>query len=254
MVSTNRWVILFGGAGRESCVERMLEHGVNVQAIIVPARRNPKLERAVEKLRLLSCTLVEVEKTQINETLRVWGGSALLSIGFPYLISSELLELFHPALNLHPTLLPNYRGPTTGAYILLNDERESGSTVHHMTAGMDRGDIVAQSRVALTCFDTIRSLQRKVYAEEPQLVINALTAIESGTHTRPQDESMASEYPKRRTPADSEVDPTRPLIDLFNHIRACDPQDFPAFFIYNGERVCIRLWRPDKSVDAEDEI
>ncbi len=254
MVSTNRWVILFGGAGRESCVERMLEKKVNVQAVIVPARRNAKLDQAVEKLKKLSCKVVEVEKTHLDEALRVWSGNSLLSIGFPYLIPNKLLELFHPALNVHPTLLPHYRGPTTGAYILLNDERESGSTVHHMTAEMDRGAIVAQSRVALTCFDTIRSLQRKVYAEEPQLVINALAALDSGEPAQLQDESIASEFPKRRTPADSEIDPTRPLIELFNHIRACDPEDFPAFFIYKGERVCIRLWRPEKSAYAEDEI
>lgn len=254
MVITNSWVILFGGAGRESCVERILEQGVNVKAVVVPARRNAKLDRAVEKLKALPCTLIEVEKTHLNEVLRVLSGNALLSIGFPYLIPGNLLGLFHPALNLHPTLLPQYRGPTTGAYILLNNERESGSTVHHMTVEMDRGDVIAQSRVALTCFDTIRSLQRKVYAEEPQLVINAFAELENGARAQPQEESMASEFPKRRTPADSEIDPTRPLIELINHIRACDPEDFPAFFIYKGERVCIRLWRPEKSADAEDEI
>ncbi len=179
---------------------------------------------------------------------------SLLSIGFPYLLPGKYLSLFHLAINIHPTLLPRYRGPTTGAYILMNNERESGSTVHHMTVHMDRGDIIAQSRVALTPFDTISSLQRKVYQSEPELLIQALTSLEAGIPSRPQDENLATVFPQKRRPADSVIDPSLPLIELFDQIRACDPVDFPAYFVYNGEKVCIKLWRPHKSDDEADLI
>ena len=254
MASSRQWVVLFGGAGREACIERMLAEGVQLQAIIVPARRNTKLEQAVARLRSLPCKLVEVERAGLAGALNPWAGKGMLSIGFPYLIAADLLTLFQPALNVHPTLLPRYRGPTSAAYILINNESQSGSTVHHMTAEMDRGDIVAQSRVPISAFDTVRSMQRKVYASEPQLIMDALAAVESGLPARPQDESLASEFPRKRTPADSEIDPSLPLLSLFNQIRACDPDDFPAFFHYQGEKVCIRLWRPGKDAGAEDEI
>ncbi len=254
MVSNKQWIVLFGGVGREACIERMVTEGIKVLAIIVPSRRNSKLDIAVERLKTLPCDLVEVDRGRLEDTLRPWGGNALLSIGFPYLIPETQLALFQPALNVHPTLLPRYRGPTTAAYILLNGERESGSTVHHMTAEMDRGDIVAQSRIPLTAFDTIRSLQRKVYASEPQLVVDALASIVAGVKPQPQDESIATEFPKKRTPANSEIDPSRPLSELFDQIRACDQDDFPAFFMHEGQKVCIRLWRPEKSSDESDEI
>lgn len=248
------WIVLFGGAGREGCVQRMVDEGIRLRAIVVPARRSQKLDAAVARLRPLSCPIVEAERSTLPSVLRDLAGGPLLSIGFPMIVPAELLEHFAPALNIHPTLLPQYRGPTTAAYVLLNDEKESGSTVHLMTQEMDRGAIVAQSRVALHAFDTIRSLQRKVYANEPQLVIEALRALSDGKPPKPQDESRASEYPKRRTPEDSEVDPTRSLEQLFNEIRACDPDDFPAFFYHRGQKVCIRLWRADKPAGAEDEI
>ena len=254
MASTMDWVVLYGGAGREASVLRMLEEGVKVVAIVIPSRRSHKLEQAVSKLKAQSCRLIEVEKTGLQDVLQPLAGNALLSIGFPYLIPADLLTLFQPALNLHPTLLPRYRGPTSGAYILINNEPESGSTLHHMTAQMDRGKIVVQSRIALTPFDTIRSLQRKVYGCEPQLVIDGLVALRSGAIPQPQDETQASEYPKKRTPADSEIDPSLPLRDLINEIRACDPEQFPAFFIYHGEKVCIKLWRPEKTIDEFDLI
>jgi methionyl-tRNA formyltransferase len=254
MLGNKRWIVLFGGAGREACIEHMLAEGVKVLVIIVPSSRNSKLDLAVERLKSLPCGIVEVDRGGLEDALRPWEGNALFSIGFPYLIPEKLLVLFQPALNVHPTLLPRYRGPTTAAYILINDERESGSTVHYMTANMDRGDIVAQSRIQLTAFETIRSLQRKVYASEPQLVIEALMALESGAQALPQNESMATEFPKKRTPDDSAIDPSKSLTALFNQIRACDPDEFPAYFYHQGEKVCIRIWRPEKPLDANDEI
>ncbi len=254
MLNSMKWVILFGGAGREDCILRMLDEGVKVSAIIVPMQRNAKLELAVLKLRNLSCELVETDKVNLDSALKIFAGSALLSIGFPYLLPKSLFSLFSPALNIHPTLLPRFRGPTSGAYILIQNERESGSTVHHMTEKMDGGDIVTQSRVALTPFDTIRSLQRKVYGSEPQLFVDALLALENGIKPTPQDESKSSEFKKKRTPIDSEIDPYRPLSELVDQIRACDPEDYPAFFMHCGERVNIKIWRPDKPESENDLI
>jgi methionyl-tRNA formyltransferase len=253
-LNSMQWIILFGGAGREICISRMLDAGVKVRAIIVPVRRNAKLESAVSKLRSLPCELIEVDKINLDSVLKAFAGKALLSIGFPYLLPSDSLSIFHPAINIHPTLLPRYRGATTGAYVLINNERESGSSVHHLTERMDRGDIIKQSRVEITPFDTIRSVQRKVYEHEPQLLIDALDALERGVEASPQDESCASEYPQKRTPADSEIDPSTPLVNLFDQIRACDPDDFPAYFMFNGEKVCIKLWRPGKPAEDFDLI
>jgi methionyl-tRNA formyltransferase len=254
MLNSMRWVVLFGGAGRESCVLRMLDAGVKVSAIIVPSRRNAKLESAVSKLAGLPCKLIETDKVDLDRTLKIFAGNALLSIGFPYLLPSELLSNFNPAINIHPTLLPRYRGATSGAYVLINNDRESGSSVHYLTECMDRGDIIRQSRVEITPFDTIRSVQRKVYEREPQLLLDALDSLERGVKPSPQDESCASEYPHKRTPADSEIDPSAPLVNLFNQIRACDPDDFPAYFMFHGEKVCIKLWRPEKPVEDFDLI
>lgn len=252
--SKKQWVVMFGGAGREACIEQMLNEGVNIPVILVPKWRGARLENSLRHLRYLDLTIIEVDKAMLGNALTPYAGMALLSIGFPYLVDGELLKMFRPALNLHPTLLPHYRGPTTAAYILINGEKKSGSTVHFMTADMDRGYILAQSVVALNAFDTVRSLQRKVYATEPKLVMDAIVAMEAGVKPWPQDESQASEFPKRRTPADSEIDPARPLSELFNQIRSCDPDDFPAFFYHEGQKVCIRLWRPEKTAKEADEI
>ena len=253
-MNPNKWIVLFGGAGREGIVERMLMEGIDVEAIFVPARRIAKLENAVSKLRGLRCSIIEVDRSDMSNMIAPFYGSALLSIGFPYIVPEDILEHFIPALNVHPTLLPKYRGGKSGAYVLLNNEQKSGSTIHHMTNTIDCGDIVVQSDISISPFDTIRSVQRKVYAREPELVIEALAAVENCAQVIPQDNYQCSEVLPNRTPEDSEVDPTLPLIELINIIRASDPDDFPAFFEYHGQKVGIKLWRLEKPPDEFDMI
>lgn len=254
MIAKRPWVILFGGAGREDAIKRLIEEGIAVAAVVVPKKQSEKLERAVQSLVRLNLPVVEVERLDLAAKLASWAGSGLISIGFPYLLSVDTLSSFAPALNVHPTQLPKYRGPTTAAYILINGESESGSTVHHMTENMDRGDIVAQSCVSLNPFDTVRSMQRKVYASEPDLILEAIRRFELRVKPEPQNEDFATEFPRRRIPSDSQIDPKKPLVDLINDIRAADPVDFPAFFYYQGEKVCIRLWRPNKEANSDEEI
>ena len=138
--------------------------------------------------------------------------------------------------------------------VLINGEDESGSTVHTLEEEMDRGDIVLQSKVAISKFDTVMSLQRKVYTIEPDLIGNVLKHLDAEGLTIKQDEKKASAYPKKRTPEDSEIDPSVPLYGLFDSIRACDPDNYPAFFYLDGQKVCIKLWRPDKASEENDMI
>jgi methionyl-tRNA formyltransferase len=254
MISSKKWVVLFGGVGREGCLQRLVAESVNLQAIIIPAKRSPKLDRSLAKLGPLPCEIIEVKKSDLAVAFARFLDSAMLSIGFPYLIDAKSISIFDTAINVHPTLLPKYRGPTSGTYILLNNESQTGSTVHYMTPQMDRGEILCQSIVQLSPFDTVRSMQRKVYAEEPNLLISALEALESDIKPWPQNESNASEYPNKRTPEDSELNPNNKLLDLIDHIRACDVDEYPAFFMYHGQKVCIKLWRPVKDLSSADEL
>lgn len=249
-----RWVVLFGGAGREICIEQMLKSGIQIAAVLVPTKRDQKLEDSVKRLKESPLEIIEVSKDTTKTVARAFPGAALLSIGFPFVLSDHVLGMFKLAINLHPTLLPKYRGPTTGAYVIINREKVTGSTVHLMTPQVDRGPIYKQNTVVINSFDTIRSLQRKVYQEEPNLLIAALKEIEAGIEPIPQIESEASEYLAKRKPSDSEINPQKPLIELFHEIRACDPNDFPAHFFFQGEQVNIVLWRPNKPISESDMI
>jgi len=248
------WVILFGGSGREGVIERLVSEGVNVKLILVPYVQSSKLKESVARLNSLGIIIKEISRKNLGQALEAEQQSCLLSVGFPYIIPKSIYSKHKAALNIHPTLLPKYRGPTTGAYILINNEPESGSTIHFLDEEADKGDIILQSRVALNPFDTVRSVQRKVYKTEPSLIIEALRNLDLGKIPFHQDERIATSYPKKRKPEDSEIDPTRPLLELINKIRASDPEDFPAFFYLNGQKVYVKIWRKNKPIGSEDEL
>ena len=252
---TSSWVILFGGAGRQNVIFDMIKSGLSILKVIIPKKKNQKLEEAAAFLRDLGLDLVEAGKKNIEDCLAPYTDYPILSLGFPLIIPKSVFEKHPLALNVHPTLLPKYRGISSGAYIIINGEKKSGSTVHVMTEEADKGEIVLQREVPLSPFDTIRSMQKKVYSIEPQLVVDAIEQINQGIPFIEQNEAEASSFPKPRKPNDSEIDPSKPLFDLINEIRACDPENFPAFFLYHGQKVAVKLWRLDSNNKAHvDEI
>lgn len=79
--------------------------------------------------------------------------------------------------------------------------------------------------------------------------------LKSGKYDRiKQDESKATIYKDIRTPKDSHIDWNKPLKDLYNEIRACDPNDYPAYVLINGEKVYIKMWRSEKEEGESDMI
>jgi len=252
--SMRPWIVLFGGAGREAVLHALREQGIRILKVIVPVRQSERLRATVRELSTTFPDIEAVDRESLGDRLAFAPDAVLLSIGYPYHIPRSVFSRHPLAINLHPTRLPAYRGPTTGAYVIVNAESSTGSTVHLLEDEVDRGAVVAQSLVALTPFDTLRSMQRKVYASEPGLLIEAIQKLDDGVPLQPQDERHATSFPKVRTPEDSRIDPGQPLIDLVHEIRACDPNEFPAYFLYHGQRVCIRLWRPDRTNAADDEL
>lgn len=252
-----RIAFLSGGA-REGALHYLVVHGENVCGVITPflTERNRRFERVVTTAVEYGIPVFPTKREEVGKILKQLAPDIIVSCGYPYILDREAISSAQYAINVHPTLLPNYRGYRSGPYILINGETKTGVTVHFLTEEMDRGDIIVQREVGLSIFDTPRSVYRKCQEVEPQALFDAIQLLKSGNfYVQPQDEADATEYLHLRTPADSEIDPSRSLIDLFNEIRACDPDDYPAFFYIGGEKVCIRLWRPKRpSGDSEDMI
>ena len=80
-------------------------------------------------------------------------------------------------LNIHPSLLPKYKGLYTHQRVLDNNEKYSGCTVHYVTPKLDSGKIILQKKVKVSKKDTIKTLSERILKQEHKLYPRALKKI-----------------------------------------------------------------------------
>ncbi len=139
-------------------------------------------------------------------------------------IPASLLELAgHGGINLHPSLLPRYRGAAPIQWALINGEEETGVSVISVAERMDAGDIWAQKTVRIAPEDNTATLSRKLAREGGELLAEVVTRMKTGEIApRPQDERLATLAP-RLTREDGRIDWSRPAGEIVNRIRGLHP-------------------------------
>ncbi len=183
------------------------------------------------------------------ERIRALAPDAFFSFYYRDLLGAELLAIpSRGAFNLHGSLLPRYRGRAPVNWVLVNGERETGVTLHHMLAQADAGDVVGQSRVAIADDDTALTLMRKVDRAADALLDELVPKLRDGTAPRaPQDATQATTFGRRR-PADGLIDWKRPANEIRNLVRAV-AQPYPGAFSDVGRRKLV-IWKAE--LDAGD--
>ena len=98
--------------------------------------------------------------------------------GFMKILSKNFIKKFNgKILNIHPSLLPKYKGLNTHQRVLNNKEKYSGCTVHFVNARLDSGKIILQKKVKISKKDTESSLAKKVLAQEHKLYPKAILKV-----------------------------------------------------------------------------
>jgi phosphoribosylglycinamide formyltransferase-1 len=116
----------------------------------------------------------------ICDVLREAGTDIVVCSGYMKVIGPVLLAAFPGRiLNIHPALLPKHGGKGmygdfVHAAVLAAGETETGATVHLVSAGIDEGQVLLQSNVAVVAGDTVETLRQRVQATEPSLYLAAL--------------------------------------------------------------------------------
>ena len=98
--------------------------------------------------------------------------------GFMKILSPEFIKKFkNPILNIHPSLLPKYKGLNTHRRAIENKDKFSGATVHFVTTKLDSGKIILQKKVRILKSDTEKTLAKKVLKIEHKLYPAAIEKI-----------------------------------------------------------------------------
>ena len=98
--------------------------------------------------------------------------------GFMKILSKYFLKKFSgKIINIHPSLLPKYKGLNTHKRALINKEKYSGCTVHFVNSKLDSGKIILQKRVKISKNETEKSLAKKILIQEHKIYPKAISKI-----------------------------------------------------------------------------
>ncbi len=141
------------------------------------------------------------------------------------IIPAEIINLpRYSTLNIHPSLLPKYRGPTPIQSTILNGEKETGVTIIKIDEEVDHGDIISKSQISISNEDNYKILENKLAKLGAELLIKILPDYLAGKiEPRPQDHSQAT-FTKKFTRDDARIDWNKTAEEIDRQIRALNPE------------------------------
>jgi len=132
----------------------------------------------------------KIKKKVLNFKNKILSEKKLLSVlkinnvdmiclaGFMKILSESFIKKFEgKILNIHPSLLPKYKGLNTHERVLNNKEKYSGCTVHFVNSRLDSGKIILQKKVKISKKETVKSLAKKILVQEHKLYPKAILKV-----------------------------------------------------------------------------
>jgi len=140
----------------------------------------------------------DLKEQNFLKGLRVLEPDLFVVIAYGRLLPAEVLAIPRTfAVNVHSSLLPQYRGAAPINWAVINGERETGISIMRVTAKMDAGDIVTQKRLKILKADTAASVRARMMETGPELLLKTIDSLEKGTYTfTVQDDQKATPAPK----------------------------------------------------------
>ncbi|MDC0518477.1 phosphoribosylglycinamide formyltransferase [Candidatus Pelagibacter sp.] len=130
--------------------------------------------------KIINYKITSTAEKKILKLLKMNEIDLICLAGFMKILSKNFIKNFKgKIINIHPSLLPKYKGLNTHKRAIENNEKFSGCTVHYVNSRLDGGKIISQKKVKILKNDTPNSLAKKILKQEHLLYIKALKKIYS---------------------------------------------------------------------------
>ncbi|OJU80146.1 MAG: hypothetical protein BGO11_12625 [Solirubrobacterales bacterium 70-9] len=177
------------------------------------------------------------------ERIRVAAPEALLVCAFGQLIREPLLSLTE-ILNVHPSLLPRWRGAAPIERAIMARDPETGVCVMRLTAGLDSGPVALRTEMPLGSGEDYGSLAPKLAQLGGDLLVEALDRLAAGTLEFTEQDDGAATYAEKIEAGERRLDPAGEAVDLAAQVRALTPHIGAYLELADGERLGVREARP----------
>jgi methionyl-tRNA formyltransferase len=199
------------------------------------------IQSPVKKL-ALDKNLVVLEYQKINDAksqLEELGADLFIVCSYGIFLPESILKLAKLyALNIHPSLLPKYRGAAPIRWALINGDKYTGVTIQKISKKMDTGDIALQKEMPIEVSDNVQSLSIKLSLLSGKMILELIDSINDGTIAfRPQDDDQAT-LARALEKEDGLINWNKPAAEVHNLIRGVS--GWPgAYFFYHEKRIKV---------------
>lgn len=188
------------------------------------------------------------ENKEIADTLKDINPDVICVVAYGKIIPKEILEIpKYGCVNVHPSLLPQYRGSAPIQWAILNGDKETGVTTMYLDEGMDSGDIILQTKTPIDKDETSGELWDRLSKIGAELLVETLEKIENKTAPRikqPKEFTLAPMLEKSQAKIDWE---SKTAQEIKNLVRGLNPI-MGAYSVLNEKK--IKFWKVDKlSID-----
>lgn len=184
----------------------------------------PPVIQAARALQLATRQPLNAKDPELLAQLHAIAPDAIAVVSYGHFIPTAILEL--PRLgcvNVHPSLLPLYRGAAPINWPILNGDTETGVTTMFMVAAMDAGDILLQERTPIGRTETAGQLHDRLAQRGAHLLCDTLAQLHAGTITpQPQDHTRVT-IARKLSKDDGHIDWTQSAAQIINQIRGLSP-------------------------------
>ncbi|GAA4790268.1 methionyl-tRNA formyltransferase [Olivibacter ginsenosidimutans] len=243
-------------------LEALLQAGENVVAVVTvadkPAGRGQKLQESAVKKFAKEQHIPVLQPNKLKDPLfleELKSFQADLQVVVAFRMLPEVVWNMPPkgTINLHASLLPQYRGAAPINHAVINGEQESGVTTFMLQHQIDTGNILFSEKVAVGAHDTAGDLHDKLMEIGAKLVVKTVQAIKNNRYQQlPQttvDANQLKHAPKIFK-EDCKIDWNQPVYQVYNFIRGLSPSP-TAFTEFQGKSLKIFKCRPIREKQHE---
>jgi methionyl-tRNA formyltransferase len=238
-------------------LDELISSGADIVGVVTapdkPAGRGQKLSQSAIKQYAVAHNLKVLQPEKLKnpdflEELRSLNADLQVVVAFRML--PEVVWAMPPkgTINLHASLLPQYRGAAPINWVLINGEKESGVTTFLLQQDIDTGNVLFTEKVTLTGEETAGELHDRLMYKGAGLLVKTVKALESGRYKEHPQESFEVEAIKHAPKIfkdDCIIDFNHPVDVVFNFIRGLSPVP-TAFTHLNGKS--LKIYRANKEL------
>ena len=176
--------------------------------------------------------------TLVQQPADARGGDFLFLVSCSEIVHKNVRDRYKHTLVLHAADLPKGRGWSPHIWQVLEGGNTIVVSLIEAADSVDSGDIWRKERIQLQGHELYDEINELVFAAELRLMNYALDNYRTVV---PQKQAGEPTYYRKRTPADSELNPESSIAAQFNQLRVADPERYPAFVVLNGVRYNISI-------------